>query len=226
MLFWSAFIMGLVSNLHCLGMCGPLALSVPQHPKFRITGILLYNAGRILIYALLGALFGFIGSTFKIIGFQNVLSITIGISLVIAAFYPKLLKARGFLSFPLQKIRHWLSVLFKKKTLSSIFFIGTLNGLLPCGMVYFALAGAVATSHWYAGSLFMLLFGMGTTPIMIALPFMGKFISFSWKLKLRKLVPGFLLFFGLLLIARGSGLGIPFISPKINAENTAHMSCH
>ncbi len=233
-LMWSAILMGLVGNLHCLGMCGPIALAVPSvgtSEGKRILGVLTYNAGRILIYGVIGAVFGLLGSTINLMGFQQYFSIILGSLIVLAVLVPWWVKKMDIIQKPLfgalVKMKGLFQKQFAKGTFGSVFVIGLFNGLLPCGLVYMAAAGAVVVgSHWH-GALYMVLFGIGTLPVMFGLPYLGRFMSNAIRTRFRKLVPVTLLAFGILLILRGSNLGIPYVSPAIETDGDKVVAkCH
>ena len=87
--FISAFFLGMIENLHCIGMCGPIALALPLNRESKIeiiNGILQYNLGRIFTYSLLGFLIGFIGLSIHLIGLIQGLSIATGIGIIIYAW--------------------------------------------------------------------------------------------------------------------------------------------
>jgi uncharacterized protein len=225
----SALIMGIIGNLHCLGMCGPIALMIPvkkNNKLGRLISILLYNFGRLFTYSFLGALFGSFGHGIKLAGFQQQLSIVIGSILIIAIMFPKFIRiinhGNSFINKSYIKFKNKFSYQLKKKTYSSIFAIGLLNGLLPCGLIYLALTGAIITGSWYSGILYMFYFGIGTLPIMILLPYFNQIIAGKFKKKMSRILPYAMILFGVLMILRGSNLGIPYISPKIN---TVNISC-
>lgn len=230
----SAFAMGLVGNIHCLGMCGPIAIAVPFKTSSnisRILSILLYNLGRILIYSLIGTIFGFVGKGVEIIGFQQYLSILLGSLIILGVIVPVLFKRVNFLN---TQVFSWVGHLksafrmrFSKKSYGSLFVMGVLNGLLPCGLVYMSAAGSLIAGSWYAGASYMAVFGLGTLPVMVLLPYFSKYIKAPFQLKLRKLVPAFMFCFGVLFIIRGANLGIPYLSPKINIEKSCcKLQCH
>ena len=229
MQYYTAFILGLVGSLHCLGMCGPLLLAVPggagTSAKFLI-GRLVYHLGRISVYALLGAVFGIIGQTFALAGWQRWVSIIAGCVILIGL----LASTRFGLSTPafkvVQKLKSHFASLLMRRDLSSQFFLGTLNGLLPCGLVYVACAGAVATGHILSGVGFMAAFGVGTLPMLLSVSFIGKKLSFNHRQKLQKLIPASIALVGVLLILRGMDLGIPYISPALAHSHEAQASCH
>lgn len=104
--------------------------------------------------------------------------------------------------------------------------MGMANGLLPCGMVYIAIAGALSTADVVSGVLFMAFFGAGTLPAMMMISYFGKMISLSARSSMRKAVPYFVAVMGILLILRGLNLGIPFISPEMPAVSGQVVSCH
>lgn len=232
-LLWSAFILGLVGNLHCLGMCGPLALAVPikrSNIQVRLLSTILYNTGRIFTYALFGTAFGLFGQAIEVAGFQQYFSIGLGVFIIAGVVFPFFIKRTNLLKASLfsgiGKFKNTFSALLSKRSYSSIFTIGVLNGLLPCGLVYMALSGAILSGSWKIGAVYMVLFGIGTLPVMLVIPYVGHFINSKLKLQFRKLVPFTILLFGVLLILRGSNLGIPYLSPQITPKQSSEIKCH
>ena len=228
----SAFMIGLLGSFHCVGMCGPLALSLPLNSNSffsKFSGSLLYNAGRIVTYSLFGLLFGIIGKSVALFGFQQWLSIGLGALIIVFVILPK--KAATFSKNKLvfnffEKIRSSLGRLFSRKNYSSLFFIGLLNGLLPCGLVYMAAAGAVATGDIGDSILFMAFFGLGTLPMMWSVAFFGNYVSLRLRQNIRKVYPYMMMLMACLLMLRGMGLGIPYVSPNVDMhKNTVHSCC-
>ncbi len=234
MIYWTAIVMGLVANLHCIGMCGPISLAVPikqNSTQARLKSVFAYNAGRVLMYGAIGAVFGLFGEGIALAGMQQMASIVMGVMILLIAFIPRVARffgpanASAFSSFT--ALKSSFAKLLKKRSYSAIFGIGVLNALLPCGMVYLALVGAVASGEVMKGALFMVVFGIGTLPVMVALPLFGQLISPSIRAKFRKVLPVVTLCFGLLLIARGSNLGIPYISPEVVSTSVgSNLECH
>ncbi|TND08285.1 MAG: hypothetical protein FD123_2427 [Bacteroidetes bacterium] len=228
----SALALGFMGSLHCIGMCGPLALALPVYdasPAKRTAASLLYNAGRLVTYAALGMLMGLAGKSISMAGWQQGLSITAGVLVIFFALVPehravkipglrKLYAGFGF-------VRMLLAKLFAQKKYSAYFSIGLLNGLLPCGLVYVALAAAIATGDPLNGAVFMALFGAGTTPAMFSVVMLAKMIPVTVRGKIRKAVPVIMVVMGLLLVMRGMNLGIPYLSPQIE-NNACHHCCH
>lgn len=226
----AGFFMGLLGSFHCVGMCGPIALALPvgNAGKWkRLWYILLYNFGRAVTYAFLGALFGIVGAQFFIGGYQQLLSIVLGVLILVFLFFAKYLPSNtGFLNKYTQKLKQALSALFKsEKQFYTFFLIGILNGFLPCGLVYMAIAGAIATGSIIHSATFMAVFGLGTLPIMFAVTVLGKYISVQWRNKMRKMVPVFIGIMAVLLIVRGLNLGIPYLSPEMKATPNGTESC-
>lgn len=231
----ASFFIGLFGSAHCIGMCGPIAIALPVPNSNNISfvaGRLLYNIGRVATYSFLGAVFGLLGSRLVISGFQQSVSIVLGIAIVIAVLIPPNYKAKITQHQLVQKVtlplKSGISDLFKRGTFSALFLIGILNGFLPCGLVYVALAGAIASGNAISGSAVMTLFGLGTVPTMFAATVFGKFININIRRKISKAVPVFALVLGLLFILRGMSLGIPYISPKISAQvvGESNLDCH
>jgi sulfite exporter TauE/SafE len=230
----AALSLGFLGSFHCVGMCGPIALALPLSKTSklaRLFGGLIYNFGRILTYSLLGGLFGLLGKTFVIAGYQQSLSITLGLLILIMVFLPESklsrLRLTGEILSVIGRIKNQFSALFLKKNYSSLFFIGLLNGLLPCGLVYLGIVGAIATGDSARGALFMAVFGLGTIPTMLSISLISNSISVGVRNKIRKAVPVFIVVMAVLLILRGLNLDIPYISPKMDkADSTKHTCCH
>jgi hypothetical protein len=211
---WPGLLIGLLGSLHCVGMCGPLALALPSASRGRreyVAGRILYNVGRVVTYVLLGALFGLVGRTFALAGWQQALSIVAGLVMLAAALSAHLIAP----TFHLHTYRVVMTRLVAKRTNTALFGIGLLNGWLPCGLVYVALAGAAATGSVARGGMFMAAFGFGTLPAMVAVSLMGRAISAPVRLKFQRAVPIVLSVVAVLLILRGLNLGIPFVSPVL-----------
>lgn len=225
MLWWSTFTIGLLGSLHCVGMCGPIALALPSGKnKARfIAGRLFYNLGRIITYTIIGALFGLLGLSLSMAGFQQWLSIITGTVMIVMVLLP--FKYANKLNLPLlHQLNLWLkkrfSYFFRNRQWYSHFFIGIFNGFLPCGLVYVALAAAIASGSIINGMLHMALFGLGTLPLMLSISMAGNFISVDWRQRINRLVPYFVVVLGLLFILRGLNLGIPYLSPQIYHSNS------
>ncbi len=231
----AAFVMGGIGSLHCVGMCGPLALSLPvvaTNNAGKMLYTLLYNLGRVVTYAVLGAVLGFIGASFALFGFQQGLSIIAGSLIIIYLLWPRnklMIASNSRVQYFFASIRSKLGKLFAQKKYHSVFFIGLLNGLLPCGLVYMAIAAAVSTASVVSSSLFMAAFGLGTLPLMWSLSFFGSYITVQSRITIRKAYPYLMFAIACLLIVRGLGLDIPYLSPGINNSGTAiekGIECH
>jgi len=216
MIFWTAFTLGLIGSTHCLGMCGPIALAIPMSASQRVLmtfQALKYNLGRVLTYALLGAVFGLLGMGVELAGFQKSFSIFMGIFLLFAAFFSLNWESRLANKTPLSSFFHFIKKqigkLLRNDSQQSHLLIGIFNGFLPCGMVYLAIAGAITTGSVLNGMLFMTLFGLGTLPLMLGLMLLGNIIKPSLKKLLRTIAPFIMVAFALLLIARGLNVNLP-----------------
>jgi len=225
--------MGGIGTMHCIGMCGPLALSLPvvnSSNTSRFFSTFLYNIGRVITYAVLGAFVGIAGSGFALFGYQQLLSVIIGVLIILFLVLPKRKFAkRNIILVFFEKIRSRLGNLFYRKNYRSVFFIGLLNGLLPCGLVYMAIAGAISTASVVKSSLFMAAFGLGTLPVMWSLAFFGGYINLKVRNNIKKLYPYIMFIMAVLLIVRGLGLGIPYVSPAPASQQHATqqtIECH
>lgn len=233
-MLYSAFIFGLISSLHCIGMCGPIALMLPVDRKNEVKRVLqtfLYHIGRLTSYATLGLLFGLLGKGFQLAGFQQQVSILVGLSIILIVVIPEKVVMKYNFSRPvyqiISKVKSTLGQQFKRKSWDSFFIIGLLNGFLPCGLVYAALFGAIAMQSASFGVLYMLLYGLGTVPMMSAVVFISNFITQSWRLKIQKAIPVIAIIIGSLFIIRGLGLGIPYLSPSdMSLFVKSNPNCH
>ncbi len=216
-----AIVTGLVTSLHCIGMCGPIAVALPLGNKKwigKVGGALLYNIGRTVTYALIGAVFGLLGQGIRMAGFQQWASIIIGTLMIMSVIFPALFKDKrkieSFFFGYTGKLTAKFRKLFSNTSYLSLFAIGLLNGLLPCGPVYVAIAGALNTGNMMSGIIFMILFGLGTIPIMFAIPILGNIIGVKIRRKFSWVLSAFIVFLGVLFILRGLSLGIMYVSPK------------
>jgi hypothetical protein len=235
MAFVPGFVLGFFGSVHCIGMCGPLVLAMPAGAAGRlrfVAGRLVYNLGRVVTYVSFGALLGFAGGAVRMPGFQQTVSIAAGISVVVLVLLPRIGRSALSSFAPIARlaaaITSGISRLITRTSMPSLFGLGLLNGLLPCGFVYLAVAGALAAGTTVAGMTFMAGFGVGTIPAMFGVSLFPRLVSQSVRQKAVRLLPAFTVLVGLLLILRGLNLGIPYVSPKLNppASQTEEVPCH
>jgi hypothetical protein len=229
--FIAALSLGLLGSFHCIAMCGPIALALPignKSPGLKLLSIFIYNGGRLLTYSALGLAFGIAGAGFSMFGLQQVLSISIGVIILAYLFIPQRFVLRlpfsSKLSQAFIKLKSRFNMLFSKSGYSAFFSTGLLNGLLPCGLVYMALAGAAATGNIYHSILFMALFALGTFPVMAGLLWFRHLITISVRSRINKLTPVAMSVIALMMIVRGLNLNIPYVSPSFN-EHSKTVSC-
>jgi sulfite exporter TauE/SafE len=219
--FGIAFALGLLGSLHCAAMCGPLMLALPVPPggpaRF-VAGRIIYQLGRVATYCLLGVAAGLVGKSIFLAGLQRSLSIGLGVAILLGFLISK----KVSLSMPVVRLvttlKAAMSIQLQRRSLRSLGLLGLLNGLLPCGLVYVAMAGAVARGTLTDGILFMAWFGLGTLPTMLGISLTGKLFPLALRLKLRRAIPFGVCLLAGLLILRGLALGIPYISPVLNSS--------
>ncbi|MEM0517135.1 sulfite exporter TauE/SafE family protein [Aequorivita flava] len=232
-MLYTALIFGLLGSFHCVGMCGPIAFLLPVDRNNNVKKIgqtFLYHFGRILAYSIIGLAFGLVGKSLNLFGFQQQLSIFIGILMLLVIFIPQKTFNRYNFSKPvfkiISKVKSALGKELKKKTPDTFLTIGLLNGFLPCGLVYMAVFGAIATGDALSGGLYMAIFGIGTIPLMTTAIYLGNFLNAQVRQRVRRAIPVFVVIIGCLFIVRGLGLGIPYISPKPMTETVdANYDC-
>ena len=233
-MLYSAFIFGLISSFHCVGMCGPIAMMLPvdrNNEAKKVTQIITYHIGKLTAYGILGLIFGLLGRSLYLAGMQQQLSIIVGVLMIVVALVPEKIFAKYNFSKPvykiISKVKSSLGQQFKNKSYKSLFTIGLLNGFLPCGMVYVAIFGAIAMQSVSLGVLYMLLFGIGTIPMLTAVIYISNVLSFSFRGTLQKIIPVVAVVIGMLFIIRGLGLDIPYLSPSnMSLFVQSEANCH
>ena len=229
---YAAFLIGLVGSMHCIGMCGPIAIMLPVNSENKlkyITGRLLYNSGRILTYAFMGVVTGYIGNKIILYGFQQGLSILLGVLILFFILSPKkylhrlgsMIRFNKFFS----TIKSQIGGLFKSKSAGALLLIGLLNGFLPCGLVYLGLTAAAASGSAANGFIVMLLFGAGTLPVMFAVSSVFRFFPIQFRTKAARLAPYLAFLLAVIFILRGLNLGIPYISPNLDKAAMHQAEC-
>jgi uncharacterized protein len=210
----TGFLLGLMGSLHCAGMCGPLVLLTPvvapTHASF-VASRLVYHAGRIFVYALVGVLFGIVGESMVFAGFQRWLSVIAGVLMIAALVAAKRLKSRLMLMPTVIKTR--FASLLRQKSYSSIFALGGVNGLLPCGLVYMAATASIASGGVFQSVASMVFFGLGTLPVLLGISFAGKRLNLSGIPALQKVAPVTVALAAILLIIRADPIGLLTASP-------------
>jgi sulfite exporter TauE/SafE len=220
-MLYTAFLFGLISSFHCIGMCGPIAMMLPverNNPAKKVIQIITYHLGRLIAYGTIGMLFGLLGKGLFLAGIQQKLSIFIGIAMIVVILIPEKVLAQYNFSKPvyrwISRIKQNLGSHFKNKSIKSFFIIGLLNGFLPCGLVYVALFGSIAMQSAGFGVLYMILFGLGTVPLMSSVVYINSYLAVPVRNRIQRIIPYVGVIIGVLFILRGLGLGIPYVSPS------------
>jgi uncharacterized protein len=223
---WSAFFLGLVGSVHCAGMCGPLALAVPVCGSGGwavLTSRVIYNAGRISTYMLLGALAGAAGKTLALAGLQRWIALGSGLALLLFA-----LASIAGLSFgaakPFAFARRAMPFLLRKPTSFSVYALGVLNGLLPCGLAYAACIAAGSGGSLQRAVIYMAFFGLGTLPVLLAFGLAGPWMRSRFKFRIPHLAATVSILLAGVLIIRGLSLGSA-ISPDLSSGHPVCPAC-
>lgn len=223
-LLWTGLLFGFLGSAHCAGMCGPIAVALPgsnERGLSLLTGRLLYNTGRTATYMFMGVLAGLLGLGAALAGYQGALSIAAGVViLVMLLFRSRFLSTGSFFRSP--AIKQLFGRLLSSPGKGSLFSLGLLNGFLPCGLVYLALAGSAAAGSLINSVLYMGLFGLGTIPMMMALSLAPGWLKPAARQRLNRFIPVGAALIAILLILRGLSLGIPFISPDLAGSGSCH----
>lgn len=229
----AGFTLGAAGSLHCMGMCGPLSMALPTHhlsPVRKMLSLLLYQMGRIITYSAAGVLFGLAGRRIYLAGYQQWFSVSMGIIIALFAILyfvkKKLIHISLFNRFYLSVQGLIVKVLRSSTGAGGFLLLGMANGLLPCGMVYIALASTLSFSSVPDSAAFMAMFGAGTLPAMMLVAYAGQAVKYETRQLLRRAVPFFVLGMGILLILRGLNLGVPYLSPQLPGPAGEAVVCH
>lgn len=201
---------------HCIGMCGGIIIAYTstkinrQWSKgMQAAAHLLYSLGRVTTYTVMGVVFGLIGSVATLSALGNgMLLIFAGFVMILAGL--SLLGKIKFLTLiepSLGKFRWYresFSTLMSQQSLFSFFLLGMLNGLLPCGFVYFFAVTAASTASPLWGAVVMLIFGLSTIPALFSLGFfVGLFQKYNLRSVMIKLASITVIAYGLFTIYNG-----------------------
>ncbi len=212
--------LGLTGSLHCVGMCGPLVMALPRRQgagmSSHLSGRVLYNLGRTTTYACMGLFAGLVGRVIQLAGVQQAVSIGLGIILLLTVFLSTRQLPEWMVRTFYKPVQTLLGRIVKNGSPLGLYQVGLVNGLLPCGLVYAALAAASLQGTTFSAVLYMTLFGLGTAPLLFALSMGGLGLqSPRMRPVLNRLIPVLTCVVASLLILRGMALGIPYISPDL-----------
>lgn len=218
---WSAFILGLLGSLHCAAMCGPFMLGLAAR-EYSLFSLLVHHVGRWVGYIILAVFFYFIVSPLQVFEMQQYIGLFSGILLVVY----------GLKSYipPVNKLFTKITSLISAKMINSKsgrtgnVVLGVLNGLLPCGLSFGAAILSVNAGSLVGAGTYMVVFGLGTLPILLAMSYLPQLGLQKTLRKFNAYTPKILLVVGFLLIIRSAGLGIPYLSPTYNSS-AQEMEC-
>jgi sulfite exporter TauE/SafE len=220
----AAFIIGFTGSLHCVGMCGPLAMIVPLRGN-KWLAIFTYHFSRIFVYASLGLVFGLFGTQLSVLQGGQRFSIVLGVALlivfVVPVLFPKWSISGKLTGYSIGLFSRLSKPAMQSKSVWSVAVLGAFNGLLPCGLIYISLAGAVSSGSAFNGALFMAAVGFGTLPAMITIMSLRQYVGSGIKRLSKFAVPVIASTLAVFLIVRGLNLDIPYLSPKVEKVSTA-----
>jgi sulfite exporter TauE/SafE len=203
---FTALLMGLAGSMHCAGMCSPLAAAVTSYRSPSFINRVIYNVGRIVCYGVLGAIISTIGTLFQFPILQNMFSVTLGCLLILFGITGLANFKIPVITKILQRVSLFIKTIFKKfltkKTMTALFTMGIINGLLPCGLTYLALSYCILLPSAASGFLFMFLFGVGTLPVMLGFTSVIQLVINRFHLTYHKITTITLITLGVLLISR------------------------
>ena len=230
--------LGLISSLHCVQMCGPIVLSYsvsveslttssPKSVSCLLRNHLAYNGGRILTYSVLGAVAGVAGQTMGLIGhlagFSHALALISGVlmilvGIVMLGLIPSRLlngKLLRIPSFVLRRTGRLLSAPASRNR----FLLGAALGFLPCGLIYAALLKAMASGSAASGAATMFAFGLGTAAALFALGTFSSIVRIRMNRWGSQLAAVGITLMGVLLVWRGTMPGMQMMEHHMHAHH-------
>ncbi len=208
------FVVGVLTSLHCVGMCGGIMLSqsLSSESKNRLEAIqpaLMYNMGRVVSYTALGGLIGALGSVFSLsITAKAAMQLIAGVFMIMMGF-----NMAGFSAFRKFNIKLPASLCKVKSKSGSPFIVGLLNGLMPCGPLQTMQIFALGSGSAVKGALAMLVFSLGTVPLMLAFGALSGLLSKGYTKKILKFSGVLIIILGLIMGNRGLALAGININP-------------
>jgi len=216
--YFSAFLIGLAGSVHCVGMCGPLALAIPGASKDKgftfFLRTIAYQISRISGYGVLGLIVGFFSQGMQFTGVQPYFSLLSGILLLFLGFFGIIPEVNAFSKYPIiqhfqVKINRIIGTVMTNEHFSTPFVLGFLNAMLPCGMIYIALGTGLSSGNMSEAALYLISFGLGTLPLMFMVSLSGQFLSLQMRRSWQKTIPIIFMISGIILIYKGMNIDLP-----------------
>ena len=216
--YFSAFLIGLAGSVHCVGMCGPLALAIPGASKDKgftfFLRTIAYQISRISGYGVLGLIVGFFSQGMQFTGVQPYFSLLSGILLLFLGFFGIIPEVNAFSKYPIiqhfqVKINRIIGTVMTNEHFSTPFVLGFLNAMLPCGMIYIALGTGLSSGNMSEAALYLISFGLGTLPLMFMVSLSGQFLSLQMRRSWQKAIPIIFIISGIILIYKGMNIDLP-----------------
>ncbi len=213
---WVGLALGFFGSAHCMFMCGPLMIGMSRINPDKSSVFwhaLRYNAGRLFAYVVLGFVFSIVGQALSLVGLQRFTSIGAGLFLVGLVIYSLdverfMFKFNAFKQV-YQKYFKFLSGRIARLSRERPSVMGFLNGLLPCGMVYIAIIGAIGAPSILSSAWFMFSFGLGTLPMMLSIMLGAGWLDVLRSISIKRAIPYIQFCMGLYLIYRGMFVEFP-----------------
>lgn len=209
------FVVGILTSLHCVAMCGGINMSQCVSYKFdnskpgklsKLKPSLLYNSGRVVSYTVIGGIVGGLGSVISFSGTAK------GIVAIVSGVFMVIMGLNMLNIFPwLRKLNPRMPKIFGSKIHNNDgkygpFYVGLLNGLMPCGPLQAMQIYALGTGSFAAGAISMLLFSLGTVPLMFGFGAVSSMISGKFTHKMMKVSAVLVIVLGIVMANRGLSL--------------------
>lgn len=204
-MYISALLLGLTGSLHCIGMCGPIAMLIQGKNRNQlILNRVLYNLGRTATYVTMGIVVGFFGKIIQWGGWQGKISIALGLLIFVVLLIPAIQKLfLPSLSRLVLKLKNAFTSQLQSRRPFSSTLTGMLNGFLPCGLVYASLAVALIQNSPWESAVVMALFGLGTLPMLLLAAYSWQAMKSAIPFSSAKLQTAMLVIVALVMIWRG-----------------------
>lgn len=221
-MIWTAFGIGILGSLHCAAMCGPFMLGLGSK-NYNLFSLLVHHLGRWLGYITLAIVFSLLVSPLQVFELQQHVALVSGVLLMLFGLKAYIKPVEHFLNAVTNSISKKMAGTAVGRT--GNIFLGYLNGLLPCGLSFGTAILSVNTGSIANAALYMLLFGVGTLPVLLGISYLPKLGNKAVLTKFNTITPKLILLAGFLLVVRSAGLGIPYLSPDYNVEEQKMECC-
>ncbi|MBR9861306.1 sulfite exporter TauE/SafE family protein [bacterium] len=220
-MIWTGFIMGLLGSVHCAAMCGPLMLGLSMK-GYNWVSLIQHHLGRWIGYIILAFILKLLITPLQMMEWQQTIGIISGVLILLYGLKSYIKPINTVFEKTVQLLS---SRMLKQSGSAASLSLGVLNGLLPCGLSFAAASLSINFTMWSETMFFMVLFGLGTLPVLFVMAMLPQWGKLNLVQKMNKILPKALILIGFLIVFRSAGLGIPYVSPAFETKTESVNCC-